>query len=798
MTQIHVLGVRHHGPGSARAVSEALDALDPDAVLVEGAPELDPILPFLIDADMRPPVAGIVYPRDDPRGAVFYPLAMFSPEWVASRWALERGRVLAGMDLPAVHALAIRRSARDAAVVAEQDAEQDADAEIGSDPSDEPDGELSAEAAAVLDPVTALAHAAGYDDPERWWEDAVEQRSDSPLTRFAALTEAIAELRSDTVMPSTLLDENDELDLSLLHAPLGPAMTAVREAAMRKRLRAEVKAGHERIVVVCGAWHAPALDLKDAPTAASDTRLLRGLPKIAVDTAWVPWTAARLSQASGYGAGVASPGWYAHLFRLWAAGSTDDPGMAWLVRVARELRAQGVPASPASVVDAFRLAETLAAVRGRPAAGLDELNDAVLSALLDGNPLPLDLVRSRLIVGDDIGAVPEGAPRVPLAADLERQQRTLRLKPTATAQQATFDLRTESGLAKSVLLHRLRLLGVPWGRPVDAGSTTGTFKEAWELRWEPELSVALISASTYGGTVVDAATSMVAEIAASAASLGQLSTLIGDCLDAQLPVVEVVRALSDRAAEHSDVSELLSTVEPLATVCRYGTLRTAGDESGIAEVRRVLDTTVVRVCIGLPAAAVMLDDAAAARLRAVLDSAHLGVLLLDDAELRDRWCATLRLLAERDRVSPLIAGRAARLLHDVRHVDDDWLRQRMRLALSAGADPRDAAGWLEGAFAGDAALIIHDRQVLGLIDTWLTAVDEQVFDDLLPLLRRTFSEFHKSERATIGRLVATPEESAGVAVEVDVEAAGPALAAVARLLGWHVTETEIAHEEVMS
>ncbi|MFD9263328.1 hypothetical protein, partial [Streptomyces sp. NPDC059538] len=39
-----LLGVRHHGPGSARAVRAALDAARPAAVLIEGPPEGDALL----------------------------------------------------------------------------------------------------------------------------------------------------------------------------------------------------------------------------------------------------------------------------------------------------------------------------------------------------------------------------------------------------------------------------------------------------------------------------------------------------------------------------------------------------------------------------------------------------------------------------------------------------------------------------------------------------------------------------------------------------------------------------------
>src|SRR5918996_1734139 len=99
MADFAVLGVRHHGPGSARAVAEAFAQLDPDAVVIEGAPELDGIAALAGGPGMVPPVAGLVYAVDQPRKAHFYPLAAFSPEWVALRWALAKRRTVRFCDL---------------------------------------------------------------------------------------------------------------------------------------------------------------------------------------------------------------------------------------------------------------------------------------------------------------------------------------------------------------------------------------------------------------------------------------------------------------------------------------------------------------------------------------------------------------------------------------------------------------------------------------------------------------------------------------------------------------------------
>src|SRR4051794_8524615 len=85
-----VFGIRHHGPGSARSLERALDALQPDTVLIEGPPEADALVELAAREEMAPPVALLTYVPDEPARAAFYPFARFSPEWRAIRHALER------------------------------------------------------------------------------------------------------------------------------------------------------------------------------------------------------------------------------------------------------------------------------------------------------------------------------------------------------------------------------------------------------------------------------------------------------------------------------------------------------------------------------------------------------------------------------------------------------------------------------------------------------------------------------------------------------------------------------------
>ncbi|CAG6396684.1 DUF5682 family protein [Streptomyces cocklensis] len=717
-----LLGVRHHGPGSARAVLAALEAYRPQAVLIEGPPEADVLVGLAGDPAMRPPVALLAHVVDDPARAAFWPFAEFSPEWVALRWATKAGAEVRFIDLPAAHSLALRPA------TGEDPATDPGAAPGGSGP------EAAAAADVRVDPLAVLAETAGYDDPERWWEDAVEHRggtadgspdSGDPLAPFAALAEAMGAIRA-------------------IHGDGGHLQDPVREAHMRLRLR-EARRAYERTAVVCGAWHVPALAARTA--VAADRQLLKGLPKAKVETTWVPWTHRRLARASGYGAGIDSPGWYRHLFT-----AADRPVTRWMTKVAGLLREEDLPVSSAHVIEAVRLADTLAAMRGRPLAGLGETTDAIRAVMCEGSDVPLALIRDRLVVGDVLGEVPPDAPAVPLARDLARQQRTLRLKPEALERELDLDLRKDTDAARSRLLHRLVLLGIGWGEPARGRDSKGTFRETWRLRWEPELAVRVAEAGIWGTTVVAAATARASDAAVHSATLAEVTATAEACLLADLPdaLPVVMRVLADRAALDTDVAHLAAALPALVRAVRYGDVR-GTDSAALGEVAAGL---ALRISVGLPPACSGLDADGAAAMRAHVDEVHRAVALLPDPALRDRWAAALRSVAERDGGIPgLLRGAAARLLRDDGRLDAEEAARLMGLALSAGTGPAESAGWIEGFLAGGGMLLVHDEKLLALVDGWLAGVPAAAFDDVLPLLRRTFAEFEPGVRRTVGELV---------------------------------------------
>lgn len=754
---LHYFGIRHHGPGCARSLLRAFESLQPDCILVEGPPEGEALLSFMAHADLQPPVALLVHASEDTGLAAFYPFAEFSPEWQALQWGVKHALPTRFIDLPQAHRMAIEQAARAADEADETDetevakAEQAGDAEQaeeGTPLDDDASSEVpaaktvevaeAAEATESLpdDPFDWLAHAAGHADGESWWNHMVEERGDGE-DLFGAIAEAMTAVRAETAEDR--------------RGARAARREQLREAFMRQAIREAVKAGHRRIAVVCGAWHVPALQA--TTTAKADAALLKGLPKLKVLATWVPWTYRHLKSASGYGAGIDSPGWYEH---LWHQGDQGQHGRhaggrstGWLARVARLLREHDLDCSSAHLIEATRLADTLAALRERPAPGLPELDEAVRSVICMGEQAPLTLIRERLTVGDRMGQVPAEVPTMPLQRDIEQAQKSLRLKPEATARTLDLDLRQPNDLARSHLLHRLRLLDLPWGAPT-AGqrSSRGTFHEVWQLQWQPEFALRIIEASRFGATVAHAATSRVMEELAGETSLTALAEQVDTVLLADLPVAvqAVTRALEDRAALTGDAVQLIGAVPPLANVFRYGSVR----QTDSALLSHVLDSLIVRGAIGLPIACGALDAEAAESLRTRLIAAHDAVRLRDGEETTAAWRNALRAMAFGESAAPLLRGVACRLLLDDAQIDSEGASRQLARNLSTGAPPTEAAAWLEGFLNRNAMVLLHDDAVWSLVDSWLSALGEEHFLQVLPLVRRSFADFSGADRRALG------------------------------------------------
>lgn len=722
-SQIKFYGIRHHGPGSARRLVEALQELQPSEVLVEGPADLSDMIPMLADGDMVPPVALLAYPAGEPERTVFWPFSVFSPEYQAIVWAVKHGVPARFIDLPVSWRF---QESEPLTASPEQGSEvpsgEQNDAPKRADENGEEgcgvslDGDRVNAVKVEQDPIGALALAAGYEDGESWWQDVIEENPE-PGPIFEAVADAMRALRQ--------------------HHAKQPDFELVREAHMRLEIAKSAKQNTGTIAVVCGAWHVPALLEKH--TAKEDRERLKGYSKCKIAATWTPWTSPRLAIASGYAAGVTYPGWNRH---VWESPRREQ-ATRWVAKTARCLRAHGHIVSTASLIEAERLAVALAAIRERPQPGFQELTDATVACICNGNPTLWRSIANELLIGSEVGRIPAGVPLAPLLEDLQHQQKAARLKPEALQRELMVDLRSESGLFRSTLLHRLDALGVPWGKLDDPGRSRGTFRERWVLSWEPEFSVALVENLIYGSTIEQAAAGKIVATLATVTGLRDLSNLVFQALTAQLPeaAARVSEAFEKRAGQATDCLEMLSALPPIADALRYGRARHVDlDQLGI-----LFDRIVVQASLALHHAARGLDEAAAGELRLAIREADRAIQLIESPS-NEAWILALRDVVDDGQTTALVAGQSARLLYENDHLPSEEAVLMLARKLSPGTTTSDAAGFFEGFLDGAGDRLIHDGALRSCVNDWVLGIDESTFVESLPLFRRVFSNLDRMER----------------------------------------------------
>ncbi len=707
--EIKLFGIRHHGPGCSRALLRALQEFSPEVIALEMPADVGTALEWIQDPELVPPVALLIFPPSDPRRGVFYPLASFSPEWQCLRFAWLHNIPIEPIDLP----VGLRLGYEDRI----SETQSTVDDETGLAPNTVP-----------WDPIGNLAAAAGYSDGEQWWEEQIERCVDTSEL-FESIHEAMTALRSSR---QHFLRELD----------------AVREAHMRRSLRQLISQGVSRIAVVCGALHTPALTL-DALQGrvpqcrkSEDSARLSGIKRVKVEATWVPYSHERLTLSSGYGAGIQSPGWYLHLWE----NEGSKSAAYWIARAARLMRDSGLDTSSAGVIEAVRLADALAAMRRRHVVGLPELTDAIQTVLCQGDTAPLQLIHRRLEVGTKLGRIPENAPTVPLAKDLASLQKRLRLKPSPEAKLIDLDLRSEIGLARSHLLHRLKILDIPWGTVDEEPMGKGTFRERWNVQWQPEFEIRIILAAMWGHTVHEASAAQAIASGEEAQELLALASLIrqtqlADLSHAMGPLLQRLDTLAAVAAE---VRQLLSALSPLARVARYSDVR--GTRAN--EVVPILVTMFYRGITGLMRACSGLDDEASEVMVDAISGVSSAIRILERDDLLTAWYETLERLVDSN-CAPMIRGWACRELMSAERISQERLEQIVGQALSRANDSIEAASWTQGLLRGSGSLLLHQPLIWAVLDEWLTRLDGDAFVVQLPLLRRAFSDFNRSQRRQI-------------------------------------------------
>lgn len=469
-----LIGVRHHSAALSRIMCDLLDAFEPEALLVELPADLNAWIEYLADPDTIAPVA--ISAVDAEGHLAFYPLADFSPELVAIRWARGRGVPVTACDL----SVSAKREATDQTLWPGANGE----------PSRASNGQKDHDMHGLLD---ALLHRTGARDTGQLWERLVE----SP-----AITADPEAVRQMGLVFGWAVRSND---------PGIPPHDLVREAAMRQAIRDAPQ--HSAAVV--GSFHAPALIQQVvADTAVSDAALLASISTApdSVGVALVPYSFEQLDERSGYPAGIRDPVWHQRMVEAETARQMDDAAVELVVGICRQMRRRGHVAGTPDATEIIRMMRDLRILRNLPTAGRSELIEAMQSCLaqgeLHGRARELGHAAEHVLVGRRSGRVCSTTPRCGLVLSLDALLSELKLPDRESATEEPRELRLEvmrSGRdrARAVVLRQMTVAGIPYATRIDSMSQgqRENLAERWRVSWQQGTSATIESVSRFGVTL---------------------------------------------------------------------------------------------------------------------------------------------------------------------------------------------------------------------------------------------------------------------------------------------------------
>lgn len=725
MSGVHFFGIRHLSPAGAFYLEKFLDNVRPKLVLIEAPSDFADTADDIVRAETKPPFAILAYTNHAPVRTILYPFAEYSPEYRAILWCRENKVGFRFMDLPSDVFLALYEKR-----IAEEDAAENED--DGEDTINENSGEERS--FSVYDRLDELSG----EGRDTFWERTLEHCAD-----FESYNEGA------NLFGANIREFSGKTGRDLKE-------TQLREAYMRSCIRSAVGNGiaPEDIVTVTGAYHVEGLktwenaeDLPELPHTESLHTLM-------------PYSYYRLSTRSGYGAGNRAPAYYELIWESYRRGDRQFTANAYLSRIAEKQRESGNAASSAQIIEAVRLANSLAEMRGGKLGNvpaLRDLRDAAETCLGEGSFAAISVAVADTEIGTKIGALPEGVSRTSIQDDFYRLLKDLKLEKyrSVTAQDLRLDLRENLrakgeksaflDLNRSFFLHKLRVLGIAFAEPRISDQDNATWSESWVICWTPESEIQLVESALRGDTVELAASFAIKETVEKSANMSEVAAAVEDAFLCGIPTAAsyAVSALQAMAVDAASFEELAKTAFRLSSIVTYGDIRKADS----APLIPILQQIYYRACLILPGSCVCDGNASQSISEAMnqLNSVELAQEFLET----ESWLNALKEVARRDDLNTRLSGFAAAVLLERNQMTNDELKIEVSRRLSKGVPADLGAGWFEGLTLKNRYGLIARLSLWESLDEYIQSLDDEEFKRALVFLRRAFADFSSGEKDSI-------------------------------------------------
>lgn len=723
--------IRHHSPICTYHLLKAIEEYQPEAILIEGPSDTNQLLPVVAADDTETPVCiyySVVAKDNNEEGgeterrtACYYPLLDFSPELSAIRKGYEKELPVRFIDLPYSQQFRLERK----------------ESEEGKN-SYYDDYYLSRSRF-----IESLCEKTGCRHYAELWERLFEIGGlfmDTGL--FVKSMLALCHY-SRVEYPAQLLQEEGCLD---------------REAHMAQNIRA-AQTEFGKILVITGGFHTAAL-----------MELLDGeIPKVNLaagkaSSYLIPYSMAESDQLAGYSSGMPYPAFYQKVhenLRQSPDTAYDDAVLSFLVKTGNLLRKKKESISIADEAAALTQSKGLAQIRDKQQQGVYELLDAVRSAYIKGEAgghgQSIVHTAETLLRGDKLGKVSSKAEQIPLLLDFQAMAAKYRLKISAvTRQEITLDILTKPAHREaSAFFHQLAFMNVGFGEmefgPKYRNRDTSRVREKWRYSSSARVLSALVDVSYLGGTVREAASTMLARKKQDYVGCGEYSRLIVDAAVMGLSehIKPLLASARDAVAQDGSFASLAEAAVNLLFLENAKWLLNLPDSAMPADLLRDIYNKAVSLLPYLQTNVEEEDRELAKLIKEFYQISRrpdIDASLLDEALLE-----TVRQASP----PPCFHGSSVGLLYAVGLMSAvQAVESAKSYLLGSGEMVKKSGLFLSGLFLSAWDILFNNPDFLDSLSQLLRSLGQEEFLSLIPDLRLAFSIFTPTQIDRIGELVA--------------------------------------------
>jgi hypothetical protein len=722
---LNVFGVRHLSPGASYHLIDYLESKNPKYILIEGPSDANRFIDAIANRNVVPPIAILACSTELPVETVLYPFAGYSPEYQAICWGRRNSRKVRFIDMPSNIAIKMGEFKNSAVTNEARDFY-------------EYHNKL----------YKTVANSYGEDDCESYWERYFEHNLNKDTFREGL------KLQSKEIREMTI-------DRELKTVPHDYSYNALRESYMRREINKILDEGFsiEDIVVVVGAYHVSGIT-NDEPAIADSE--LKSMPTTPTNITLMPYSYLKLSSRTGYGAGNRAPYYFETMWKLMQENRPEQLPAVYLSQIAQEQRKAGHNASPADVIEAVRLAESLASMRSGSQPVLRDLHDAAITCFGGGELATVAEALNRADIGVVIGSLPEGLGQMPIQENLYSELRRLKLAAykSPVAKILELDLRENHrvqspeaafiDLNRSTFLHRLRVLEINFARALPVSQDSATWKELWELRWSPTVEIEIAETGLKGETIELAAAYQLKERLAQRHTVSEAAGIIKDACECNLTRLfeNAINVLQSLLVDSDDFKAIADAARKLSALIQYGDIR----RFNLEPLKPILQQLFLRGSLLLVSASGC-DSMAAKSIAECIGSMELISQEMYDLVDVKLWQNELQRLSERDDLNTILSGTAFAIMLEHNIVSDDDCAGEVSRRLSPGIPADLGAGWFEGLASRNRYALLSRVALWKELDNYINSLDDEEFHRSLVFLRRTFGEFEAAQKNSVAELL---------------------------------------------